>query len=59
MHKKLYRSTVNKMICGVCGGVSEYFDIDVSIVRVIWGALAFTGFGLAAYFIAALVVPAR
>lgn len=59
MNKTLYRSTTNKMICGVCGGVSEYLACDVSIVRIVWGVLAFTGFGLAAYIIAALVMPVQ
>ena len=33
MTKKLYRSVNQKMLGGVCGGLAEYFDIDVSIVR--------------------------
>jgi phage shock protein C len=33
MTKKLYRSIDQKMLAGVCGGLAEYFDIDVSIVR--------------------------
>ncbi len=57
MNKRLYRSSTNKMIFGVCGGVSEYFDIDVSIVRIVWGVLAFTFFGLVAYMVAAFVLP--
>ena len=28
MEKKLYRSNTNKMLCGVCGGIGEYFNID-------------------------------
>ncbi len=59
MKKTLYRSTTSKMICGVCGGVSEYLEVDVSIVRIVWGVLAFTGFGLAAYIVAALVMPVQ
>jgi phage shock protein C len=41
MAKKLYRSVNQKMLAGVCGGLAEYFDIDVSIVRLllIGGAL--------------------
>ena len=31
--KRLYRSNNNKMICGVCGGVAEYINIDPTIVR--------------------------
>lgn len=57
--KRLYRSTTNKMIFGVCGGVADYFNIDVSIVRIVWGVLAFTFFGLVAYIVAALVLPSE
>lgn len=59
MEKKLYRDTQNRMIAGVCAGVAAYFNIDVSIVRIIWGVLAFTGTGLVAYLVAAIVVPAN
>lgn len=31
--KKLYRSTVDRKVCGVCGGVAEYFNIDPTLVR--------------------------
>jgi phage shock protein C len=36
MNKKLYRSKTKKMIAGVCGGLAEYFDIDTSVVRLIF-----------------------
>ncbi len=36
MAKKLYRSVSQKMLGGVCGGLAEYFDIDVSIVRLLF-----------------------
>jgi phage shock protein C len=41
MAKKLYRSVNQKMLAGICGGLAEYFDIDVSIVRLmlVGGAL--------------------
>ena len=32
-NKKLYKSSVNRMLCGVCGGIAEYFDIDPTLVR--------------------------
>ena len=38
MDKKLYRSNINKMLCGVCGGIGEYFNIDPTIIRLIWVA---------------------
>ena len=40
MQKKLYRSLTKKMIAGVCGGLADYFEIDVSLVRLIFVALA-------------------
>lgn len=43
MGKQLKRSS-NKMIAGVAAGVAEYFDIDVTIVRIIWAVLAFACF---------------
>ena len=35
-NKKLYKSSVNRMLCGVCGGIAEYFDIDPTLVRLVW-----------------------
>lgn len=34
--KKLYLSSVDKKLLGVCGGVAEYFNIDPTLIRVIW-----------------------
>ncbi|WP_044931804.1 PspC domain-containing protein [Butyrivibrio sp. AC2005] len=54
--KKLYKSNDRK-ICGVCGGIAEYFGVDPTWVRIGWGiAVFFTGFGIPAYIIAALVM---
>jgi phage shock protein C len=58
--KKLYRSTSNKQLAGVCGGFGEYFEIDPTAVRLIWIILTImSGLipGMLAYFIAALVMP--
>ena len=55
--KKLFRSRENRMICGVCGGVAEYFNIDPTIIRVIWAIFGCTGAGILAYFIAAVLMP--
>ena len=58
MEKKLYRSTTDKKIAGVCGGLAQYLNIDSTIVRLIWLLLIFfAGCGLLAYLIAALVIP--
>ncbi len=54
--KKLYKSR-DKKVSGVCGGVAEYFDIDPTIVRVVWGIAGLTtGFGLIAYIVAAVAM---
>ena len=42
--KKLYRTEGGAaMLCGVCGGIAEYFGIDPSIVRLVWAALVLFG----------------
>ena len=57
--KKLFRSRENRMICGVCGGVAEYFNIDPTLVRLGWGLVAACSFGtgIIAYFVAAIIMP--
>lgn len=57
--KRLYRSDQNKMLCGVCGGIGEYFDIDPTIIRLLWAILACSGMGILVYFIAAVIIPIR
>lgn len=56
--KRLYKCEEGKVICGVCGGLAKYCDVDPTIVRLIWAALTLVGFsGLIAYIIAALIIP--
>ena len=43
MEKKLYKSNQNKMICGVCGGIGEYFGIDPTIIRLAWAIFCLMG----------------
>jgi len=58
MEKRLYRSSSDRMISGVCGGIAEYFRIDSTIVRIIAVLLIFAnGLGILAYIILAIVVP--
>ncbi len=60
MAKKCYKSTVDKKFAGVCGGIAEYFDIDSTLVRLIWVVLSLAGgSGLLAYIIAAIIMPDR
>ena len=58
--KKLYRSTSNRVIAGVCGGLGEYFGVDPVIIRLIWVlTVFFGGTGLVAYLIAWLIIPEK
>ncbi len=58
MEKKLYRSRTDKKVCGVCGGLAKYLNMDVTIIRLIVVLLCiFAGGGLLAYIICALVIP--
>ena len=59
MEKKLYRSTTDKKLAGVCAGLSKYFTIDVTLVRLIWAivTLCTVGTGILAYVICALLIP--
>lgn len=57
-NKRLYRSSTNKVFAGVCGGISEYSDIDPTIVRILWVILSLThGIGLLAYILCAIIIP--
>lgn len=58
MNKKLYRSKKDRMLCGVAGGVANYFDQDPSIVRLAFVLLTlFSGAGLILYIVACIIVP--
>ena len=60
MRKKLYLNKEEKKVSGVCAGVADYFELDVTIVRVLWiTAILCLGFGLIPYIILALVVPTK
>lgn len=60
MNRKLRRSNTDKVITGVCGGIGETFDIDPTIVRLIWAALCLMGFsGVVLYIIASVIIPAE
>ena len=58
-NKRLYRSSTNYMICGVCGGIGEYFNIDPTLVRLAWVIFTCAGFGagVVAYIVASIVIP--
>lgn len=57
MDRKLYRSNKDKMLCGVCGGVGEYLNVDPTLIRLLWAILACSGTGLVVYILAAIIIP--
>lgn len=58
MSKRLYKSRHNRMLCGVCGGIGEYFGIDPTVIRLIFVLLTIFGMsGLLFYLICAIIMP--
>lgn len=57
MPKRLYRSRDSRMLCGVCGGIAEYFNIDPTLIRLAFVLFGLTGTTILAYFVAAVIVP--
>ncbi len=57
--KRLYRSRSSRMICGVCGGVAEYFGIDPTLIRLAVTILTLfgVGVGIVIYIVAAIIIP--
>ena len=60
MNKKLYRSSDNKIIFGIAGGIVEYLDIDPTVIRVIFiFSNIFFGFPIIAYLLLLFVIPEK
>lgn len=58
MKKKLYRVNDGKMIAGVCSGIARYFDLDPTVILVVWAVSSCFAFaGVIAYIAAALIIP--
>lgn len=57
--KKLVLNKENKMICGVCGGIGAYLEIDPTVIRILWVLFSFfsVGMGILLYFIIAVIMP--
>jgi phage shock protein C len=57
--KVLVRPRDGRMLAGVCGGVAEYFGLDVTLVRVIWAVVSVItgGAGVLAYLVAWIIIP--
>lgn len=57
MEKRLYKGN-DKMLCGVCSGIAEYFKLDPTLVRLGWVIFSLAGgSGVLAYIIAAVIIP--
>ena len=60
MNKKLYKNSQNKMIAGVCSGIAEYFNVDATVIRLLWVLFCLLGgSGILAYIIAAIIIPSQ
>ncbi len=58
MEKRLFRSRTDRKIWGVCGGLAKYFNIDPTLVRILFVASLFVGtLGFWVYIIMAIIVP--
>ena len=55
----MYKAKRDKWICGVCAGAAEYFNIDVSLVRIVCVVAGFMQFGLILYLTAAIILPEK
>ena len=56
--RKLYRSTTNRQLAGVCGGLAEYFNLDATLIRVLFVLLAVLGgSGVVLYVAMWIIVP--
>lgn len=58
--KKLYRDTNDKMIAGVCSGIANYFNLDKTLIRLVWAILAVGSLSTLfwIYLICWLIIPA-
>jgi phage shock protein C len=57
-NRKLYRSKTNRKLAGVCGGLAQYFNVDATVIRVLFALLAVLGgSGLVLYLAMWIIVP--
>ena len=57
MDKRLVKSRKNRVICGVCGGIGEYFNVDPTIIRLLAVLLGCTTTGIIVYLVAVVIMP--
>ena len=60
-NKRLYKIEEGKRLDGVCGGIAEYFNVDATLIRLIWAVVTCctVGTGLLAYLVCALILPKK
>jgi len=56
-NKKLYRSCEERILGGVAGGLAEYFELDVTLIRLVIALAFLSGFGFVAYILAWIIIP--
>lgn len=59
-HKKLYRSTTDRKVAGICGGLAKYLNMDATVLRLVWVLVViFSGIfpGILVYILAIFIVP--
>lgn len=57
-NKRLTKSRTDRKICGVCGGLAEYLNLDPTFIRLAWVLLVLAaGTGIFAYILAAIIMP--
>ena len=62
MEKRLYKSSTDKKLDGVCAGIAEYFNIDPTLVRLGYAAVTIFSaliLGIVAYFVASMIIPRK
>ena len=61
MEKRFYKTDYNKMLAGVCNGIAEYFNIDVSLIRIAFVLGVFLAFGISVvlYIALAIILPTK
>lgn len=58
MEKRLYKSRNDVKIAGVCAGIGEFFGIDPTIIRLVWGlSILGGGIGILAYILCMFIIP--
>ncbi len=55
--KRLVKSRNDRKLCGVCGGIAEYLNVDVTVIRLLMVLVSCFGAGIIFYLVAAIIMP--